>query len=432
MKVTHKINLKKSEVKNKLIDAIRYLTGTAPGMFHGYQMYYALKNFELRQNAPIADLEKKYGLYVFIDQYFDQMQLCSAQGLLKKSPEIFNNDYYKYINIILVLGKPFTDIEIKLGEDETTYSYDCDVRSSLSSTAIDFTKEVEELFFKHVNFNYEKEFYFDYQKVLLNFLRNSTKEYLSEDEFNTVEQDVLNTLMTDKFNKTVIKVIHDEAVQERCQFFYRSLFEWLIKDESSSIWPLVIFNFLDFIKLGKIEDPNKTFIENYIHFLTNVLYSPDELLFKIGDYDMFNKGDKEDQETAIKMTNTTASQCFTYENVISSLQVACISKMIIMDIPLVPAKYHNHLDVQFGKGKIDLAFDESYEDLADLYDEATIDSEDNVRSKIINFYIIEAQEHEYKHLSYAKNAIEITTKKPAFIKYLSPSFQMQNDDLIPI
>lgn len=432
MKVTHKINLKKSEVKNKLIDAIRYLTGTASGMFHGYQMYYALKNFELRQKDPIADLEKKYGLYVFIDQYFDQMQLCSAQGLLKKSPEIFNNDYYKFINIILVLGKPFTDIEIKLCEDETTYSYDCDVRSSLSTTAIDFTKEVEALFFKHVNFNYDKEFYFDYQKVLLNFLRNCTKDYLSEDEFNTVEQDVLNTLKTDKFNKTVIKVIHDEAVQERRQFFYRSLFEWLIKDDSSSIWPLVILNFLDFIKLGKIEDPNKTFIENYIYFLTNVLHSPDEKVFKISDYDMFNKGDKEYQETAIKMTNTTASQCFTYENVISSLQVACISKMIIMNIPLVPAKYHNHLDVQFEKGKIDISFDESYEALYELYDEATIDSENKVRSKIIEFYIAEAQEHEYKHLSYAKNAIEITTKKPAFIKYLRPSFQMQNDDFIPI
>ncbi len=432
MKVTHKINLKKSEVKNKLIDAIRYLTGTAPGMFHGYHMYYALKNFELRKNVPIVDLEKKIGFYVFVDQYFDQVQLCSAQGLLKKSPEIFNNDYYKYINIILVLGKPFADIDIEIGEDESTYSYDCNVRSSLSSTAIDFTKEVEDLFFKHVNFNYEKEFYFDYQKVLLNFLRNCTKDYLSEDEFNTVEQDVLNTLKTDKFNKTVIKVIHDEAEQERRQFFYRSLFEWLIKDDSSSIWPLVIFNFLDFIKLGKIEDPNKTFIENYIYFLTNVLYSPDELLFKISDYDMFNKGDKEDQETAIKMTNTTASQCFTYENVISSLQVACISKMIIMDIPLVPAKYHNHLDVQFGKGKIDLCFDESYEDLADLYDEASIDSERKVKSKIIEFYIAEAQEHEYKHLSYARSAIEISTKKPAFIKYLKPSFQMQNDDFIPI
>ena len=184
--------LKKSEVKNKLIDAIRYLTGTAPGMFHGYQMYYALKNFELRQNGPVVDLEKKVSFFVFVDQYFDQMQLCNAQGLLKKSPEIFNNDYYKYINIILILGKPFTDIEI--GEDETTYSYDYEVRPSLSSTAIDFTQEVEKLFFKHVNFNYDKEFYFDYQKLLLNFLRNCTKDYLSEDEFNTVEQDVLNTL----------------------------------------------------------------------------------------------------------------------------------------------------------------------------------------------------------------------------------------------
>ena len=85
--------LKKSEVKNKLIDAIRYLTGTAPGMFHGYQMYYALKNFELRQNGPVVDLEKKVSFFVFVDQYFDQMQLCNAQGLLKKSPEIFNNDY---------------------------------------------------------------------------------------------------------------------------------------------------------------------------------------------------------------------------------------------------------------------------------------------------------------------------------------------------
>ena len=432
MKVTHKINLKKSEVKNKLIDAIRYLTGTAPGMFHGYQMYYALKNFELRQKDPIADLEKQYGLYVFLDQYFDQMQLCSAQGLLKKSPEIFNNNYYKYINIILILGKPFADIDVEIGEDETTYSYDCDVRSSLSSTAIDFTQEVETLFFKHVNFNYDKEFYFDYQKVLLYFLRNSTKDYLSEDEFNTVEQDVLNTLQTDKFNKTVIKVIHDEAVQERRQFFYRSLFEWLIKDDSSSIWPLVILNFLDFIKLGKINDPNKTFIENYIHFLTNVLYSPNEKVFKINDYGMFNNGDKDYQENAIKITNMTASQCFTYENVISSLQVACISKMIIMDIPLVPAKYHNHLDIQFGKGKVDLAFDESYEDLAELYDEASLDSEKKVRSKIMQFYIDVAQEHEYKHLSYARNAIEITTKKQAFIKYLRPSFQMQNDDFIPI
>lgn len=432
MKVTYKIHLKKSEVKNKLIDAIRYLTGTASGMFHGYQMYYALKNFELHKKAPVVDLEKKISFFVFVDQYFDQMQLCNAQGLLKKSPEIFNNDYYKYINVILILGKPFTDIDIEIGEDETTYSYDYDVRPSLSATAVDFTQEVEKLFFKHVNFNYDKEFYFEYQKLLLNFLRNCTKDYLSEDEFNTVEQDVLNTLKTDKFNKTVIKVIHDEALQERRQFFYRSLFEWLIKDDSSSIWPLVIFNFLDFIKLGKIEDPNKTFIENYIHFLTNVLHSPDEKVFKINDYEMFNKGDKEEQEIAIKMTNTTASQCFTYENVISSLQVACISKMIIMDIPLVPAKYHNHLDVQFGKGKIDLSFDESYEDLADLYDEASIDSERKARSKIIEFYIDEAQEHEYKHISYARNAIEISTNKPAFIKYLKPSFQMQNDDTIPV
>lgn len=279
MKVTYKIHLKKSEVKNKLIDAIRYLTGTASGMFHGYQMYYALKNFELHKKAPVVDLEKKISFFVFVDQYFDQMQLCNAQGLLKKSPEIFNNDYYKYINVILILGKPFTDIDIEIGEDETTYSYDYDVRPSLSSTAVDFTQEVEKLFFKHVNFNYDKEFYFEYQKLLLNFLRNCTKDYLSEDEFNTVEQDVLNTLKTDKFNKTVIKVIHDEALQERRQFFYRSLFEWLIKDDSSSIWPLVIFNFLDFIKLGKIEDPNKTFIENYIHFLTNVLHSPDEKVF---------------------------------------------------------------------------------------------------------------------------------------------------------
>ena len=242
----------------------------------------------------------------------------------------------------------------------------------------------------------------------------------------------MNTLQTDKFNKTVIKVIHDEAVQERRQFFYRSLFEWLIKDDSSSIWPLVILNFLYFIKLGKNIDPNKTFIENYIHFLTNVLYSPNEKVFKISDYGMFNNGNKEYQENAIEMINMTASQCFTYENVISSLQVACISKMIIMDIPLVPAKYHNHLDVQFGKGKVDLFFDESYEDLAELYDEASLDSEKIVRSKIMEFYIDVAKEHEYKHLSYAKNAIEITTNKPAFIKYLKPSFQMQNDDNIPI
>ena len=162
------------------------------------------------------------------------------------------------------------------------------------------------------------------------------------------------------------------------------------------------------------------------------MYSPNEKVFKINDYGMFNNGDKEYQENAIKMINMTASQCFTYENVISSLQVACISKMIIMNIPLVPAKYHNHLDVQFGKGKVDLAFDESYEDLAELYDEASLDSENKVRSKIIEFYIAVAQEHEYKYLSYARSAIEISTKKPAFIKYLRPSFQMQNDDFIPI
>lgn len=252
-------------------------------MFHGYQLFYDFLNYSFRINDPISAQENGINFLVILNQYLDQMQICAASGLLKKSPDIFNNDYYKYINIILILGKPFTDIDIEIGEDETTYSYDCDVRSSLSSTAIDFTQEVEALFFKQVNFNYEKEFYFDYQKVLLNFLRNCTKDYLSEDDFNTVEQDVLNTLQTDKFNKTVIKVIHDEAVQERRQFFYRSLFEWLIKDVSSSIWPLVILNFLDFIKLGTIKYPNKTIIENYIHFLTNVLYSPNEKVFKIND-----------------------------------------------------------------------------------------------------------------------------------------------------
>lgn len=194
------------------------------------------------------------------------------------------------------------------------------------------------------------------------------------------------------------------------------MFEWLLKDESSSIWPLAILHFLDFIKYRKIKDPNKTFIENYIYFLSNVLYSPNEKVFKINDYDMFNRGDKEYQENATKIINMTASQCFTYENVISSLQIACISKMIIMNIPLVPAKYHNHLDVQFEKGKIDITFDESYEDLADLYDEASLDSENEVRSKIMDFYIDVAKEHEYKHLSYARKAIEISTKKTAFIK----------------
>lgn len=81
---------------------------------------------------------------------------------------------------------------------------------------------------------------------------------------------------------------------------------------------------------------------------------------------MFKNGDKEYQEKATRVTNMSASQCFTYENVLSSLQVACVSQMIIMNIPLVPAKYHNNLDIQFKNDKFDLSFDASYEDLADL------------------------------------------------------------------
>lgn len=173
-------------------------------MFHGYQLFYNLLNYSFRVNDPIFAQEKGINFLVILNQYLDQMQICAAGDLLKKSPDIFNNKNYKYINIFFILGKIFDQLEVDVGKSKTTYSYDCDVRSSLSSTAIDFTQEVEALFFKHVNFNYEKEFYFDYQKVLLNFLRNCTKDYLTEDEFNTVEQDVLNTLKTDKFNKTVI------------------------------------------------------------------------------------------------------------------------------------------------------------------------------------------------------------------------------------
>lgn len=45
------------------------------------------------------------------------------------------------------------------------------------------------------------------------------------------------------------------------------------------------------------------------------------------------------------------------------------------------------------------------------YDEASLESENEIRSKIMDFYIAVAKEHEYKHLSYARNAIEISTKK---------------------
>lgn len=97
------------------------------------------------------------------------MQICAAGGLLKKSPDIFNNKYYKYINIFFILGKIFDQLEVDVGESKTTYSYDFEIRPPLSSTAHEFKDSVESLFVKRVNFDDEKEFFFDYQKVLLNF-----------------------------------------------------------------------------------------------------------------------------------------------------------------------------------------------------------------------------------------------------------------------
>jgi len=45
VKVTYSVALKRDEIKNKLIEAIKYLTGTASGMFHGYQLFYDLLNY---------------------------------------------------------------------------------------------------------------------------------------------------------------------------------------------------------------------------------------------------------------------------------------------------------------------------------------------------------------------------------------------------
>ena len=71
MKVTYSVDLKRDEIKNKIIEAIKYLTGTAPGMFHGYQLFYNLLNYSFRVKDPISAQEKDINFLVVLNQYLD-------------------------------------------------------------------------------------------------------------------------------------------------------------------------------------------------------------------------------------------------------------------------------------------------------------------------------------------------------------------------
>lgn len=433
MKVTYSVDLKRDEIKNKLIEAIKYLTGTAPGMFHGYQLFYDLLNYEFRVKDPITAQEKDMNFLVLLNQYLDQMQLCTASGLLKKSPDIFNNKYYKYINIFFIFGKIFEQLEVDVGESKTTYSYDNEIRPPLSSMAHEFNDSVESLLIKSVNFDDEKEFFFDYRKLLLDLLRKCTQDYLSDDEFNAVNEEALNSLKTDRFLKTVMNVVHDEALHERTQYIYFNINEWGCDPLNILLFPNVIFNLLSFIKDKSALSGDLSFIRNYVHYLTHVLYKPDETVLTLPDPSQLENADDKTKEEEEKILNTTTEQMFTYENVVYSLQLGQVAGLFDINLPLVPPTVHKDLDIrQTAENQFDFACYSSYMRFEKLFLEETAESQKKA-SILIGDKLTQAIEgHKDKYVKYALNALKMVHEKPVLLKYLKPSLKMQEDNCVPV
>lgn len=433
VKVTYSVDLKKDEIKNKLIEAIKYLTGTASGMFHGYQLFYDLLNYSFRVKDPISAQEKDINFLVILNQYLDQMQLSTARGLLKKSPDIFNNKYYKYINIFFILGKIFDNLEIDVSESKTTYSYDNEIRPPLSSIAKEFKDNVESLLVKQVNFDDEKEFFFDYRTILLDFLRKCTECYLSDDEFNTAKDEALNSLKADRFLKTVMNVVHDEALHERTQYIYYNINEWGCDPVNILIFPNVIFYLLHFIQDKSVQNGDLTFIENFIHYLTHVVYKPDETIVSLADPSQLKNADEKTKDEGEKIIKTTAEQMFTYENVVYSLQLGLVADLFEINLPMVPPTMHKKLDIrETGENRYDIAFSHSYMEFEKLFLEETAKSQKEA-SLLIGDKLAQAIEgHKDKYLKYAQIALRLIHEKPALLKYLKPSLKMQDDNYVPV
>ncbi|MBQ8024503.1 MAG: hypothetical protein IJ254_09635 [Succinivibrio sp.] len=433
MKVTYSVALKRDEIKNKLIEAIKYLTGTASGMFHGYQLFYDLLNYEFRVKDPISAQEKDMNFLVILNQYLDQMQLCTASGLLKKSPDIFNNKYYKYINIFFIFGKIFDQLEVDVGESKTTYSYDNEIRPPLSSIAHDFNDSVESLLIKRVNFDDEKEFFFDYRKLLLDLLRKCTQDYLSDDEFNAVNEEALNSLKTDRFLKTVMNVVHDEALHERTQYIYFNLNEWVCDSANYLIFPNVIFYLFQFLEDKSVKNLGLSFIENFIHYLTHDLYKPDETVVSLPDPSDLKNADDKTKEIGEKILKTTAEQMFTYENVIYSLQLGQVAGLFDINLPLVPPTVHKNLDIRQTEGKrLDIAYFPSYMEFEEFFIKQTADSQKKASLIIAREFTRTLETHKVKYIKYALNALILINEKPALAKYLKPSQKMQEDNCVPV
>lgn len=433
VKVTYSVDLKKDEIKIKLIEAIKYLTGSASGMYHGYQLFYDLLNYSFRVKDPISALEKNINFLVVLNQYLDQMQLCTASGLLKKSPDIFNNKYYKYINIFFILGKIFDDLEIDVSESKTTYSYDNEIRPPLSSFAKEFIDNVESLLIKQVNFDDEKEFFFDYRTILLDFLRKCTEGYLSDDEFNTAKDEALNSLKADKFLKTVMNVVHDEALHERTQYIYFNINEWGCDYLNSLIFPNVIFNLLHYIEDKSVKNGDLTFIENFIHYLTHVVYKPDETVISLPDPSQLEKVDDKTKEEGEKIIKTTAEQMFTYENVVYSLQLGQVADLFDINLPLVPPTIHKKLDLrQTGENSYDIFYSRSYMKFEKLFFEETAKSQKEASLLIGEQLTQRIEAHKDKFVKYAHIALKLVHDKPALLKYLKPSLKMQDDNYVPV
>lgn len=433
VKVTYSVDLKKDEIKTKLIEAIKYLTGTASGMYHGYQLFYDLLNYSFRVKDPISALEKNINFLVVLNQYLDQMQLCTARGLLKKSPDIFNNKYYKYINIFFILGKIFDNLEIDVSESKTTYSYDNEIRPPLSSFAKEFIDNVESLLIKQVDFDDEKEFFFDYRTILLDFLRKCTEGYLSDDEFNTAKDEALNSLKSDRFLKTVMNVVHDEALHERTQYIFFNINEWGCDYLNSLIFPNVIFNLLHYIEDKSVKNGDLTFIENFIHYLTHVVYKPDETVISLPDPSQLEKVDDIEREEGKKIIKTTAEQMFTYENVVYSLQLGQVADLFDINLPLVPPTIHKKLDLrQTGENRYDIAFSHSYMEFEKLFLKETAKSQKEASLLIAEQLTLRIEAHKDKFVKYAHIALKLVHDKPALLKYLKPSLKMQDDNCVPV
>lgn len=433
VKVTYSVDLKKDEIKNKLIEAIKYLTGTASGMFHGYQLFFDLLNYSFRVKDPISAKEKDINFLVILNQYLDQMQLCTASGLLKKSPDIFNNNYYKYINIFFILGKLFDQLEVDVCESKTTYSYDNEIRTALSTIAKEFIDNVENLLVKQVNFDDEKEFFFDYRMLLLDFLRKCTVDYLSDDEFNTAKDEALNSLKTDRFLKTVMNVVHEEALHERTQYIYFNINEWGCDFINSLIFPNVIFNLLHYIEDKSVKNVDLTFIENFIHYLTHVVYKPDETVVSLPDPSQLDKVDDIEKEQGKKLLKTTAEQMFTYENVVYSLQLGQVAGIFEINLPMVPPTMHKKLDIRkTGEKRYDIAFSHSYMEFEKLFLKETAKSQKEASLLIAEKLSHRIEAHKDKYVKYAHNAFKLVHDKPALAKYLKPSLKMQDDNYVPV